>query len=84
MKISLTSPDRQSRLTILSQNGTATAIHVRDLPVTGLQPEMRLAERAKHVLALKGTGRGGGLAAFVRRLTNAIGQERRAGLCDRS
>jgi hypothetical protein len=52
--------------------------------VTGLQPEMRLAERAKHVLALKGTGRGGGLAAFVRRLTNAIGQERRAGLCDRS
>jgi hypothetical protein len=77
-------PDRQSILTILSQNGTATAIHVRDHPVAALSPDMRSAERAKHVFAFKDPGGGDGLAAGPSsdecRKTGA----RRTELCGRS
>src|SRR5262249_17161971 len=62
--------NRQSRLTILGQNGASPAIHVRDFPLAALPPEVRFAERAKHVHAFEDLGGGDSLAAGVRRQTD--------------
>ena len=68
--------DGQSGPTILRENGAPASIHVSDLPLAALPPDMRSAQCVEHVLAFKDPGGSDCLAARVRRQTNVRRQER--------